>query len=96
MSELQNNPGGAGAPHERIVGLVERILERTAGAAPVEPRARLAELGMSSMKMINLMIAIEVEFDLSIPQAEITPDNFESIASVETLVVRLLGSAPGV
>jgi acyl carrier protein len=96
MSELQNNPGGAGAPHERIVGLVERILERTAGAAPVESRARLAELGMSSMKMINLMIAIEVEFDLSIPQAEITPDNFESIASVETLVVRLLGSAPGV
>jgi acyl carrier protein len=96
MSELQNNPGGAGAPHERIVGLVERILERTAGAAPVEPSARLAELGMSSMKMINLMIAIEVEFDLSIPQAEITPDNFESIASVETLVLRLLGSAPGV
>jgi acyl carrier protein len=96
MSELQNNPGGAGAPRERIVGLVERILERTAGAAPVEPNARLAELGMSSMKMINLMIAIEVEFDLSIPQADITPDNFESIASVEKLVVKLLGSAPGV
>ena len=96
MSELQNNPGGAGAPRERIVGLVERILERTAGAAPLEPGARLAELGMSSMKMINLMIAIEVEFDLSIPQTEITPDNFESIASVEALVVKLLGSAPGV
>jgi hypothetical protein len=41
------------------------------------------------------MLAIEVEFDLSIPQAEITPDNFESIASVEALVVRLLSSAPG-
>ena len=96
MSELQNNPSGADAPHERIVGLVERILERTAGAAPLTATARLSELGMSSMKMINLMLAIEVEFDLSIPQAEITPDNFESIASVETLVVRLLGSAPGV
>ena len=94
MSESQNNPSGAAAPHERIVGLVERILERTAGAAPLTATARLSELGMSSMKMINLMLAIEVEFDLSIPQAEITPDNFESIASVETLVVRLL--APGV
>jgi acyl carrier protein len=96
MSELQNNPSGADAPRERIVGLVERILERTAGATLLTATARLSELGMSSMKMINLMLAIEVEFDLSIPQAEITPDNFESIASVETLVVRLLGSAPGV
>ena len=92
MSELQNNTGGA-SPHERVMGLVARILERPAGAAlPVD--ARLNELGMSSMKMINLMLAIEVEFDLTIPQSEITPDNFESIASVEAMVGRLLGAAP--
>jgi acyl carrier protein len=96
MSELQENQSGAGTPHDRIVNLVERLLERSAGAVPLSVTARLNELGMSSMKMINLMLAIEVEFDLSIPQAEITPDNFESIASVEALVVRLLGSAPGV
>jgi acyl carrier protein len=94
MSELQENQSGAGSPHDRIVGLVERILERPAGAAPPPVRARLNELGMSSMKMINLMLAIEVEFDLSIPQTEITPENFDSIVSVETLVVKLLGSAP--
>ncbi len=71
--------------------LVVRILERPAGMAlPVE--ARLNELGMSSMKMINLMLAIEVEFDVSIPQSDITPDNFQSIASVEALVEKLLGS----
>jgi acyl carrier protein len=92
MSELQNNPAGADAPRERIVSLVERILERPPGAAPLERTGRLSELGMSSMKMINLMLAIEVEFDLTIPQTEITPDNFESIASVEALVVRLLGA----
>ncbi len=92
MSELQENQSGAGSPHDRIIGLVERILERPAGAAPLPVMARLNELGMSSMKMINLMLAIEVEFDLSIPQTEITPENFDSIASVETLVVRLLGS----
>ena len=97
MSELQENQSGAGSPHDRIIGLVERILERPAGAAPLPVMARLNELGMSSMKMINLMLAIEVEFDLSIPQTEITPENFDSIASVETLVVKLLGSsAPGV
>jgi acyl carrier protein len=95
MSELQNNPGGA-SPQERVMALVARILERPAGGAlPVD--ARLNELGMSSMKMINLMLAIEVEFDLAIPQAEITPDNFQSIASVEAMVGRLMasGSASG-
>jgi acyl carrier protein len=96
MSELQENQSGAGSPHDRVVGLVERILERPAGAAPLPVTARLNELGMSSMKMINLMLAIEAEFDLSIPQTEITPENFDSIASVETLVVRLLGSVPSV
>jgi acyl carrier protein len=96
MSELQENQSGAGSPHDRIIGLVERILERPAGAAPLPVLARLNELGMSSMKMINLMLAIEVEFDLSIPQTEITPENFDSIASVETLVVRLLGAPGGV
>ena len=90
MSESQQNPSGASSPHERIVGLVERILERKAGSAPLHPGARLNELGMSSMKMINLMLAIEVEFDVTIPQTDITPDNFESIASVEGLVMRLL------
>jgi acyl carrier protein len=89
MSELSANAPAAG-PLERIVALVERILERKPGTAPLDTRARLNELGMSSMKMINLMLAIEVEFDVTIPQADITPDNFDSIASVEALVVRLL------
>jgi acyl carrier protein len=89
MSEISANLPAAG-PLERIVALVERILERKPGATPLDTRARLNELGMSSMKMINLMLAIEVEFDVTIPQADITPDNFDSIASVEALVVRLL------
>ncbi len=89
MSASQNNPGG-GSPRERVVTLVERILERPPGAAPLSTTARLNELGMSSMKMINLMLAIEVEFDLAIPHAEITPENFETIASVEATVRRLL------
>lgn len=93
MRELQNNPGGL-APRERVMALVARILERPAGAA-LPTTTRLNELGMSSMKMINLMLAIEVEFDLTIPQTEITPNNFESIAAVEALVERLLSSPLG-
>ena len=94
MSEPQNNIAGA-SPRERIITLVERILERSPGSAPLSTTARLNELGMSSMKMISLMLAIEVEFDLAIPQADITPVNFDSIASVEATVTRLLASGPG-
>ena len=90
MSELTASSPAAG-PLERIVALVERILERKPGASPLDTRVRLNELGMSSMKMISLMLAIEVEFDVTIPQSDITPDNFDSIASVEALVVGLLG-----
>jgi acyl carrier protein len=90
MSESQNTPGGP-TPNERVLALVARILERPADAKALPTTTRLNELGMSSMKMINLMIAIEVEFDLTIPQGEITPDNFESIASVKAMVGRLLG-----
>ena len=91
MSESQHSPGGV-PPRERVMSLVTRILERPAGAAALPTGARLNELGMSSMKMINLMLAIEVEFDLTIPQAEITPENFDTIASVEALVERLLSA----
>jgi acyl carrier protein len=94
MSEPQNNIAGA-SPRERIITLVERILERSPGSAPLSTTARLNELGMSSMKMISLMLAIEVEFDLAIPQADITPANFDSIASVEATVTRLLASSSG-
>jgi acyl carrier protein len=76
-------------PRERLIGLVRQILGPPGATRPLPIDARLADLGMSSIKMVNLMLAIEVEFNLVIPQAEITPENFDSIASVETLLARL-------
>jgi acyl carrier protein len=42
--------------------------------------------------MVNLMLAVEGEFDLNIPQQEITPENFRSVSSIESLLERLLAS----
>jgi acyl carrier protein len=76
----------------RLLGLVERILERP-GAGPTLPlEAALSELGMSSLKMVSLMLSVEAEFDLTIPQNEITPENFRSIGSIHALVRRLLAA----
>ena len=77
---------------ERLLGLVEKVLERP-GAGPTLPTdASLSELGLSSLKMVSLMLSVEVEFDLSIPQNEITPENFRSIHSIQALVMRLMAA----
>jgi acyl carrier protein len=40
------------------------------------------------------MLAVEGEFDLSIPQNDITPENFRSVQSIETLLGKLLALKP--
>ncbi len=45
---------------------------------------------MSSIKMVDLMLSVESEFDLAIPQADINPENFASLASIEALISRML------
>jgi acyl carrier protein len=78
---------------ERLIALVRQMLGQPQAARPLPIDARLSDLGLSSIKMVNLMLAIEMEFDLTIPQTEITPANFASIASVEALLRRLSESA---
>lgn len=76
--------------HDRLLGLIERVLDRPGAGPTLPPDASLSELGVSSLKMVSLMLSVEAEFDLSIPQNDITPENFRSISSIETLVGRLL------
>jgi acyl carrier protein len=79
---------------ERLLRLAAQILGKPAAAATLPVEGRLSELGMSSIKMVNLMLAVETEFDLTIPQSDITPENFRSVASVEALLERLLARKP--
>jgi len=86
-SEDQNPPA---AVRDRLLGLVERVLDRPGAGPTLPPDASLAELGVSSLKMVSLMLSVEAEFDLSIPQNDITPENFRSIHSIQALVTRIL------
>ena len=78
------------AIRDRLLQLVGQILGKPDATSSLPAEARLSELGMSSIKMVNLMLAVETEFDLTIPQGDITPDNFRSVATVEALLARLL------
>jgi acyl carrier protein len=74
--------------HARVSALVEAILEQHELAVSIAPDSRLADAGLTSMDMVNLMLLVEAEFDLTIPQAEITPENFESVSAIERMVER--------
>ena len=75
---------------ERVAQLVrlllaKRSIDRTVGYDDV-----LSECGLSSLDTVNLMLAVETEFDIKIPDRDMTPSNFRSIATIEVLVRALL------
>jgi acyl carrier protein len=76
----------------RILALVQAILEQNSIAAQVNPESRLVDAGLTSMDMVNLMLGVEAEFDFTIPQSEITPENFQSVRTLELMIVHQLQS----
>ena len=58
-----------------------------ASAGKRESRSTAAACcGLSSLDMVNLMLAVEAEFDLKIPDRQMTPSNFRSIGHITKLV----------
>ena len=80
---------------EEVCGRLITLVKQVSGSAAVFPSPfpvdrRLSALGVTSLKMVNLMLAVEVEFDIAIPQSDITPENFESVGSIQSLVLKIL------
>jgi acyl carrier protein len=64
--------------------LIERSIDGT-----VTAEADLREIGLTSLDMVDLVLSVECEFDLQIPEAQITPTNFRSISAIDALVTAL-------
>ena len=80
---------------ERILVLVRSILQQNSITAQVDPESRLVDVGLTSMDMVNLMLSVEAEFDFTIPQSEITPENFQSVKTLQLMIVSQLQPAAG-
>jgi len=74
----------------RIVALVEGILRQNSIGCEVSFDAKLVDIGLTSVDMVSLMLGVEAEFDFTIPQDEITPENFQSVAALERMVAKEL------
>jgi acyl carrier protein len=85
--------GSENSRHARIFDTVRSILARRAITLSVGGPQDLRDAGLSSLDLVNLMLAIEAEFDIEIPQADMTPDNFRSIEAINALVAALAPAA---
>jgi acyl carrier protein len=75
---------------ERVSALVRQLLAKRSGDRTVGREDDLTENGLSSLDIVNLMLAVESEFDVKIPDRDMTPANFRTIARIDELVSTLL------
>ncbi len=76
---------------DRLTVLVRALLVKRSIDRPVGHRDDLTESGLSSLDIVTLMLSVENEFEVRIPESEMVPANFRSIARIDALVQRLLG-----
>jgi acyl carrier protein len=83
------------SPAERIAALAGRLLVKRSIQRPVGRDEDLTEAGLTSLDMVNLMLAVEAEFDIKIQDRDMTPANFRTMARIDALVGALLEKATG-
>ena len=71
---------------ERVTVIACRMLVKRGNNTIPGSDENLREAGLTSLDMVNLMLAIEAEFDIEIPQSAMTPDNFDTVAAMDALV----------
>lgn len=76
---------------ERVAALVSALLAKRSIDRPVGDHDDLVESGLSSLDLVDLMLAVEAEFDLKISDFDMRPANFRSIARIEALAADLMG-----
>ncbi len=66
-----------------VVLLRERLLETP---APFEPSTDLYSLGMDSMAIMQLLILIEEEYGVALPECALTRQNFTTVRHLARII----------
>jgi acyl carrier protein len=75
---------------DRITRLVRELLVKRSIDRQIGNDDGLTESGLTSLDIVNLMLGVEAEFAIKIPDRDMTPSNFRSIAQIDQLVRGLL------
>jgi acyl carrier protein len=79
-------------PESKIADVVHRLLRDRSVDRDFAFADNLRDVGLTSLDMTNLVLSVEVEFSIRIPDRAITPANFMSVATIGRLVETLAGS----
>jgi acyl carrier protein len=90
---LERSQSPLASPAGRIAALVQQLLAKRSIATRAGRDDDLTESGLTSLDMVNLMLAVESEFDVKIPDRDMTPANFRTMARIEALIGALLEHA---
>ncbi|MFI7131032.1 phosphopantetheine-binding protein [Nonomuraea sp. NPDC050153] len=78
---------------ERILGLLGQIDILLAGPRQQLPQQRLWENGMTSLSSVRLLLLVEEEFDVELPDEALTRTTFESVGSLAAVVRQAAGGS---
>ena len=95
MQDLIEMQDLSASVQNRVLSVVRNILEQNDITVDVNPESRLVDIGLSSMDMVALMLKVEAEFDFIIPQPQISPENFQSVKTLELMILNQLGAGAG-
>jgi acyl carrier protein len=77
------------SPRERITAVVRKLLADRSITRTFTAQEELRDVGLTSLDMVNLVLAVESDLGVAIPESEITPANFRSVATIEALIAGL-------
>ena len=83
----------APAMSARILDLARAAAPRFCEVAGDPLNVDLKDAGLASVAAVRLMLEVEAAFDVAIPDSDLTPQNFATVADIERLVRRLKAAA---
>jgi acyl carrier protein len=88
-------PQAACEPEPKIADVVHRLLKERSIDRAFRFQDNLLDVGLTSLDMTNLILSVEAEFSIQIPDRVITPANFMSVATIGCLLRDLMKSSGG-
>jgi acyl carrier protein len=75
-----------------LEALLRRHCRLLAPGAPIDPEALLMSLGVDSLEIIELIVALEDVFGISIPPEMLNPQTFATPSTIRSAIEELRGS----
>jgi acyl carrier protein len=75
----------------RVKTLLAERLQVAPDVAAIDDDTTLADLGLDSTAILSLVVGLEDEFDIEIPDRDINPDNFSRVDTISGYVAGRVG-----